>query len=84
MTDGPLSDKALSILAFAAFHQLESGQRVSSVIQADGQGHRADPQGVQELEARGLARGGEKGVSFTEAGEARLRQVVEAIRGAGA
>lgn len=82
MTDARLSDKALSIFAFAAFHQLESGQRVASVIQADGQGHRADPEGVRELESKGLARTDDRGVNFTEQGEAQLQRIVEAMRGA--
>jgi hypothetical protein len=82
MTDGRLSDKALSILAFAAYHQLESGQPVSSVIQSDDQGHRADPQGVEELTSKGLARTGDKGVEFTEQGAAALQRIVEAIRAA--
>ena len=34
-----LSDKALSIFAFAAYHRLVSGERVTSVIRKDGAGH---------------------------------------------
>ena len=51
-----LSDKALAVFAFAAYHQLESGQRVSSIVQRDGAGHRADDTAVRELTERGLVR----------------------------
>jgi hypothetical protein len=37
-----LSDKALSIFAFAAYHRLVSGEKVTSVIRRDGAGHEAD------------------------------------------
>ena len=40
-----LSDKALSIFAFAAYHRLVSGEKVTSVIRRDGAGHEADPEG---------------------------------------
>ena len=80
MSNDRLSDKALSIFAFAAYHQLESGQRVSSVIRQDGAGHQADPEGVKELEGKGLARSDERGVHFTPEGEQALQGVVEAIR----
>ena len=49
-----LSDKALSVFAFAAYHQLGSGQKVSRVIRSDGAGHEADPEAVRELETAGL------------------------------
>jgi len=49
-----LSDKALSVLVFAAYHQLASGERVSEIVHHDDAGHRADPQGVEELRAAGL------------------------------
>jgi hypothetical protein len=82
MSNDRLSDKALSIFAFAAFHQLESGQRVSSVIRQDGAGHQADPEGVAELEGRGLARSDDRGVHFTQEGERMLEGIVGAIRAA--
>jgi hypothetical protein len=43
------TDRALAILAFAIYHPLESGTRVSSVVADDHAGHRADPSGVKEL-----------------------------------
>ncbi|MBX9931117.1 MAG: hypothetical protein K2Y56_06210 [Methylobacterium sp.] len=53
-TEG-LSDKALSILIFAAYYRLVSGQRVATVVRRDGHGHEADAEGLAELEQRGLA-----------------------------
>jgi hypothetical protein len=53
---GDLSDKGLAIFAFAAYHQLESGQPVTKVIREDGKGHKADEEGVSELERLGLAK----------------------------
>ena len=82
MSNDRLSDKALSIFAFAAYHQLGSGQRVASVIRQDGAGHQADPEGVAELEGKGLARADERGVHFTEEGERMLERIAGAIRAA--
>jgi chromosome segregation and condensation protein ScpB len=50
------SDKALSVLVFAAYHQLASGERVTEVVHHDNAGHSADQQGVEELRAAGLVR----------------------------
>ncbi|HEV7440282.1 MAG TPA: hypothetical protein VGN94_11755 [Methylobacterium sp.] len=79
-----LSDKALSIFAFAAYHRLLSGERVSSVIRKDGHGHEADPAGVAELETRGLATASETEISFGTEAEDFVDTVVDAIRGASA
>lgn len=78
-----LSDKALSVLAFAAYHQLESGQKVASVIRRDGSGHQADPDAVAELEQGGLASATEAEITFTAEGEKRLGAVIEALRRGG-
>ena len=79
-TEG-LSDKALSIFTFAAYHRLLSGERVTSVIRTDGKGHQADPDGVAELEQRGLATVSERDISFgDEAGEF-VETIVAALRG---
>lgn len=75
-----LSDKALSIFAFAAYHQLVSGERVSSVIRKDGHGHEADPEGVAELEQRGLATVSETQISLGEEAEVFVGSVISAIR----
>lgn len=75
-----LSDKALSIFAFAAYHRLLSGERVSSVIRRDGAGHEADPDGVAELESRGLVTASETGIDLTEEAQAFTETLVEAMR----
>lgn len=76
-----LSDKGLSIITFAAYHELTSGEHVSEVTLRDGAGHSADPQGVREVEALGLATvEGDKAV-LTEAGKAFLEQVLQQLRG---
>ncbi|GJD53733.1 hypothetical protein OPKNFCMD_6511 [Methylobacterium crusticola] len=75
-----LSDRALSIFAFAAYHHLISGQPIRSVIRQDGKGHRADPEGAAEVEARGLATLSEDEITFTPDGEAFVETVVAALR----
>jgi hypothetical protein len=75
-----LSDKALAVFAFAAYHQLESGQRVASVVQQDGAGHRADEEAVAELQERGLAKADGAKVHFTEAGERLLQAMIAGLR----
>ncbi|MEH3146151.1 MAG: hypothetical protein PGN34_12565 [Methylobacterium frigidaeris] len=77
-----LSDKALSVFAFAAYHQLESGQKVSSVIRRDGAGHAADPQAIDELEKAGLIEVTEKELSFRPEAEAMLAKAIDALRAA--
>lgn len=79
----PLSDKARSILTFAAYHQLASGEIVRDVVLEDGNGHRADPDGVTEMQDAGLltvegARG-----RLTDEGEAMLERTVESLRAVG-
>lgn len=80
MASTPLSDKALGIFAFAAYHQLTSGETVTEVISADGKGHRADPEGVAALAAAGLATEDNGRVAFTPEGMARLAAVLDALR----
>jgi superfamily II helicase len=75
-----LSDRALAVFAFAAYHQLESGQRVASVVQRDGAGHRADEEAVAELRERGLVEADGGTVRFTRDGEAVLERVVGGLR----
>lgn len=80
-TPNDLSDAALAIFAFAAYHQLESGDVVSSIVADDGTGHRADPQAVRELVERDLiAQEGER-LHFTPGGQLLLSQIVDRIRG---
>lgn len=73
-------DKALSILAFAAYHSLTSGKPVTEVVLDDGQGHRADPDGVRELQAAGLLEPQGERARLTGAGEAALGRLIAAIR----
>lgn len=80
MSDTPLSDHALSILIFAAYHSLVSGETVTRVVLDDGQGHHADPEGVKEMEAAGLLEPeGERG-ALTDEGARTLGRLMEAIR----
>jgi hypothetical protein len=48
------SGKALSVSVFAAFHELASGKKVTSVFRRDHTGDAADPDGIAELECNGL------------------------------
>lgn len=75
-----LSDHALSILAFAAYHRLVSGERVTSVIRSDGKGHAADPEGVSELEGRGLATADATDIALGETAQALVETMVGALR----
>jgi chromosome segregation and condensation protein ScpB len=75
-----LSNKALAVFAFAAYHQLESGQTVSRVVQSDGAGHKADEAAIAELEGRGLVRADGQAIHFTDEGEAALRSAIDGLR----
>jgi hypothetical protein len=77
-----LSDEALAVFAFAAYHQLSSGQPVRSVVQRDGDGHRANDAAVGELRERGLIDADGAEIRFTPQGEEALQAVVTGIRGA--
>ncbi|WP_375453648.1 hypothetical protein [uncultured Methylobacterium sp.] len=82
MADGfdGLSDKALSIFTFAAYHRLLSGETVSSVIRKDGAGHEADPEGVSELEGRGLVTASETGIALGAEAQDFVETLVLALR----
>ena len=82
MPSTTLSDKALAVFAFAAYHQLSSGEVVIDVVLKDGAGHSADPQAIAELEAADLAKKDGDRAAFTEAGKGKLSAVIEALRGA--
>ena len=77
-----LSDKALSILTFAAYHRLASGESVREVVLEDGHGHKADPDGLDEAVGAGLVEIDGRFGRLTDAGLARLDAMLEAIRGA--
>jgi hypothetical protein len=75
-----LSDKARAVLAFAAYHQLASGETVKDVVLHDGAGHAAEPAAIRELEAVGNARVEHDRAVFTPQGQRALEKVVAAIR----
>ena len=77
-----LSDKAVAVFAFAAYHQLESGQPVTKVIREDGKGHKADEEALNELAAADLARADGNAIVFTEGGLAMLAKAVDGLRSA--
>ncbi|RIY02156.1 hypothetical protein D3218_07640 [Aureimonas flava] len=80
MSQTNLSDGALSILVFAAYHSLVSGETVTRVVLDDGKGHKADAEGVREMEEAGLLdpEGG-RGL-LTDAGRERLDRVIDTLR----
>ena len=80
MPSTTLSDKATAVFAFAAYHQLSSGEAVIDVVLKDGAGHSAAA--IEELEAAGLATKDGDRAAFTDAGKAKLEAVVAALRGA--
>ena len=82
MPSKTLSDEAIAVFAFAAYHQLSSGEAVIDVVLKDGAGHAADPKAIEELEAAGLARKDGDRAAFTDAGKARLDAVIVALRSA--
>ena len=76
-----LSDEALAVLAFAAYHQLSSGQMVRSIVQRDGAGHEASDTAVSELQGRGLIEADEQDITFTPQGEEALQAMIAGLRG---
>jgi len=78
-----LSDEALAVFAFAAYHELSSGQQVRSVVQKDGVGHKAGDAAVDELDGRGLVKADGQEIVFTTAGEEALQRIVSGIRQGG-
>ena len=76
-----LSDEALAVFAFAAYHQLSSGQTVRSIVQRDGAGHKASDAAVSELRGRGLIEADGQDIAFTPQGETVLQGMIAALRG---
>ena len=68
-----LSDEALAVFAFAAYHELSSGQRVRGVVRRDGAGHQASDKAVAELDERGLITAEYEEILFTPDGEEALQ-----------
>ncbi len=79
-----LSDKALAVLAFALYHQFESGEPVSRVILSDGAGHKADDKAVEELRGAGLAEVDGNWIVFSDAGLRRVARLAESARSSAA
>jgi chromosome segregation and condensation protein ScpB len=82
MPSKTLSDKAIAVFAFAAYHQLSSGEAVVDVVLKDAAGHAADPTAITELEGAGLVKAQGERAAFTDAGKARLEAVITALRSA--
>lgn len=81
MPSTTLSDKAIAVFAFAAYHQLSSGEAVVDVVLQDGAGHAADPAAIGELENNGLVRKDGERATFTDSGRAKLAAVIPALQG---
>jgi chromosome segregation and condensation protein ScpB len=75
-----LSDKALAVFAFAAYHQLESGLPVTKVIRCDGAGHRADEDAIAELVERELIAADRNDLAFSQQGLTKLGRIIEGLR----
>ena len=75
-----LSDEALAVFAFAAYHQLTSGQIVRRIVQRGGAGHSASDKAVSELRDRGLIEADGQDISFTPKGEEALQAMIAALR----
>ena len=82
MPNQTLSDKAVAVFAFAAYHQLSSGEPVVDVVLQDKAGHKADPAAIAELEEKDLARAEDDRAVFTDRGRVTLGKVVDALRAA--
>jgi chromosome segregation and condensation protein ScpB len=75
-----LSDKALAVFAFAAYHQLESGLPVTKVIRSDGAGHTADEEAIAELVERELIVADGNDLAFSQQGLKKLGRIIEGLR----
>lgn len=77
-----LSNRALAFFAFAAYHELATGEVVTTVASCDDAGHRLDPEAVAELVRLGLTEEGVGTISFTPPGQVLLAQIMDLLRGA--
>lgn len=77
-----LSDAARSILVFAAYHELTSGEPVKEVVLDDGAAHKASSAGQTELEEAGLIQIDGDRAAITDEGEQVLAAILNAIRNA--
>jgi hypothetical protein len=79
-----LSDKAIAVFAFAAYHQLTSGETVREVVVDDHAGHKADPEALKELSGSGFLKVDGVRAVFTEAGQAKFDKILSALHAAAA
>ena len=77
-----ITDKGLSIIVFAAYHRLASGESVRDVVLSDGSGHKADPDGVSELANAELIEVDADRARLTDRGVEALDRLIDAIRAA--
>ena len=77
--DSLISDRALAVFAFAAYHELESGQVVRSVARRDDSGHKADDAAVDELQKQGYVEADENFIRFTASGEQLKQSVIDGL-----
>lgn len=75
-----LSDEARSILVFAAYHELTSGDPVKEMVLDDGAGHKVSTKGQEQLSQAGLIRINGDRAQITEDGEEVLSEILNAIR----
>jgi hypothetical protein len=75
-----LTDDARSILVFAAYHELTSGEPVKEVVLSDSAGHKANGKGQEELSEAGLIEINGDRARITEAGEEVLANLLNLIR----
>ncbi|WEK04739.1 MAG: hypothetical protein P0Y65_00320 [Candidatus Devosia phytovorans] len=80
-TPNDLSNQALAVFAFAAYHQLSSGDVVTSVVSNDPSGHRADPAAIDELVQKQLATKTDNRLHLTDGGQLMLSQIIDRIKG---
>ncbi len=80
MASTVLSDKALAVFAFAAYHQFTSGEKVTDVVLHDGAGHAADPDAIKQLQDAELVTVENNRAVFTDAGQNFLGTVLDALR----
>ena len=75
-----LSDRSVAVFAFAAYHQLDSGRPVTSIVRSDGKGHKADEGAVSELTHSGLIELDGNDICFTADGLAVLARAIEGLK----
>lgn len=75
-----LNHEARSILVFAAYQELQSGEPVREIVLNDGVGHVASAKGQEELREAGLIEIGNGRARIIEDGEKVLANLLNLIR----